>query len=66
MTELISSPYFLIPAVVLDVVFTGLAMWFSARRNNIPIFIMALVIQLFGIPELIYLLAIRYSKKLDK
>ena len=49
------SPYFFFPAIIADVVFTGFAMWLAARRNEKGWFIIFLVVQLFGIPELIYL-----------
>ena len=56
------SPYFFFPAIIADVVLTGFAMWLAARRNEKGWFIIFLVVQLFGIPELIYLLINRNKK----
>jgi type IV secretory pathway VirB2 component (pilin) len=60
---MLTSPYFLFPAVIFDVIVTGFALWFAARRGDKGWFIVFLLIQLFGIPELIYLIAIRNKKK---
>lgn len=44
---------------VWEAIWTGLAMWKTAKRNHLWWFIIFFVVNLFGIPEIIYLIVTR-------
>ncbi len=56
----LSGSTWLIVAVALwEVLWNGIAMWKSARRGHIFWFVIFLLVNLLGIPEIIYLIVTR-------
>ncbi len=49
--------WLLIIITIWEMIWTGLAMWRAAKLKHVAWFIIFLVVNLFGIPEIIYLIA---------
>jgi len=53
----------LIPLIVWSVIWKGLALWKSARHNQLAWFVVMLVLNTAGILEIVYLLFFQKKKK---
>ena len=56
-----SMMYIIFPIMILDVILKGVALWRAGRNNQRNWFIALLVLNTFGILEIVYLF--RFSKK---
>lgn len=61
--ELLSNPFF-IAALIIEFILKGIALWKSARNNQMGWFIAIFIINSVGILPAIYLLA--FQKKVEK
>jgi hypothetical protein len=48
-----------------EIAWTGTAMWIAARKRNVLFFVAFLVIQMLGIPEIVYFIISRRNDKLS-
>lgn len=53
----------LIPVLIISLVLKGIALWRAARNNSIPWFVALLVVNTFGILEILYLFVFSKKKK---
>ena len=60
------SIWWLLLITVWETIWTGLAMWRSAKNKHIVWFIIFLIVNILGIPEIIYLVVTRNKKKRKK
>jgi hypothetical protein len=54
----LAMPFFVIPLIVWSALWTGLALWHAARRDEKGWFIFFLLVHTMGIVELIYLIVV--------
>ena len=63
MNFLTENTVLIIIAIVIDLIFKGFALWYSARRNQNVWFIFLLIVNSIGILPIIYLLTNRGENK---
>lgn len=60
LTQFINSPY-IYPFIIWSIIWKGLALWKSARREEKPWFVVLLILNTVGILEILYIYI--FSKK---
>lgn len=50
---------------VWEMIWTGIAMWKAARNNHKALFILFFVVNLFGIPEIVYIFGFKQKPRLQ-
>jgi hypothetical protein len=63
MPAILSSLWLLIPLMVWDLAWRGVALWKAGRHNHLVWFIFLLIVNSLGILPIIYLLYLKFSKK---
>ena len=63
MIPTIAMMIWLIPLIIWSVIWKGLALWKSARNNQLAWFVVMLVLNTAGILEIVYLLFFQKKKK---
>ena len=59
---LMTHPWFFL-LIIWAAVWKGIALWKSARNSHLTIFIILCILNLFGIPEIIYLVYLYFKAK---
>lgn len=62
-TQLGIAVWLIIIISIWEVIWTGIAMWRAAQRRHLVWFIVFLIVNLFGIPEIIYLIVTSKKKR---
>jgi len=62
-TQLASNVWLILLITIWEAVWTGLAMWRSARLKHTIWFVIFLIVNLLGIPEIVYLIVTKKKRK---
>ncbi|MBI5804172.1 hypothetical protein HY450_02920 [Candidatus Pacearchaeota archaeon] len=62
----VTTLFWLIPLTIWEVVWKGIALWKSARRNHLVWFVFILIVNSLGILPIVYLILYREKKKVRK
>ena len=60
--DIANNPLFLIPLVIWSLSWKGIALWKSGRNNQLPWFIVILVLNTMGLIEILYILWFQKKK----